>query len=208
MYQRFVDDLLILGTVDLQVVDICSVLNSWKQEINVSIDASENGSATNFLDVSFRIGPDGRLLHETHRKPSNTYGYTPWSSNHSRRTLCGIIHTEIIRIRRTSQTADGFNWQVKFFCHKLYRRGFPVDIVQGIVQKYRFDQTNTLQKPREERTIVPFRMNYCVDADSIGVSGVLKQHEHLLKAYLGRVRPLLCYTTYKNLFRERYGRFL
>ena len=118
-----------------------------------------------------------------------------------------VINSQFsVRLRRTSQTRHCFKQQFAFFVRKLADRGYPFDVIQGIIQKYPFHDGDVAPgREHNDRTIVPFRMNYCSDADSTEVGRVLHKHQHKLRFFSERLRPVLCYTTSKNLFRERYG---
>lgn len=114
-YRPSVDVILVLLDASIIVECLLFVLNRWKAgEIVVTKDMSESLFCTCFLDVLLSIDK-GLVNLGTYRKPINVYQHTPFNSNHSRKTLLEIIHTEAIRCLRTSQVEEHFEFEKTFF---------------------------------------------------------------------------------------------
>ena len=182
-------------------------LNGWRIDMHVTREA-EALCGTSFLDVAYELSNTGVHYH-TYRKPQNCYLYTPYNSNHSTATLLGIVSTECVRLLRSSQTAAAYEAQRTFFKTKLLGRGFPLDAITDIFSEYPFDskqkfvhgKSNDSARPH----IVPFKLIYCMGAQSLRIGQTLKKYGSIIKDH--NVRPLQCYMTSKNLFRRSYGKY-
>ena len=74
-YKRFIDDILIVHSDQVEVAVSVQLLNEFELGIKVTHEV-EHPLHVSFLDISIDIR-DNRLKYTTYRKPMNTYAYTP-----------------------------------------------------------------------------------------------------------------------------------
>ena len=215
-YKRFVDDVLI--HVDRSQSELLLALfNSFDDCIIVTCDDEPGATNVHFLDLDLDIAHNA-LSYKTYRKPQCSYSYTPFNSNHSRSTLIGIVHTELHRIYRTCSTEQAFVHQCQFFIGKLKLRGYPVEITKNIFEKFRFQHRYNFSKnvtraqtprPKQDQClIVPFKVQFSPGAHALGFNAIVRNHSSCLGSVGSSLRFVSCYLSAKNLFRERYNRFL
>ena len=147
VYRRFVNDVLMLFHGDILLEDILAHMNTWRPGEIMITRNDEAQNQTSSLDVYFSIEL-GRVNYRTFRKGHNGYQYTPFISKHSNATLFGIVHTEAIRLLRTSSTDPGFEWQRSFFLIKLALKGYPVVKCAKMLNGYTFESQQAFLKPR------------------------------------------------------------
>ena len=151
------------------------------------------------------------MIYDTYRKPQNCYLYTPYSSNHSKSTLLGIVSTECVRMVRSSQVEHKYLKQILFFLTKLLNRGFHLEAIDSIFSKFLFSAKAKYvgaennhkivgTNPSEISSIVPFKLMFC-----IGIGRTLKRYENLISKF--KIQPMQCSLTSKNLFRRHYERY-
>ena len=106
------------------------VLNAWNDNIHITHDHKEHPKQTSFLDILFTISVSGNVLHGFFRKPNNAYSYTPYTSNHSKSCLHGIVSTECVRLQRVCGSTEEFKKECTFFAKKLREKPYPVQTVR------------------------------------------------------------------------------
>ena len=201
LYRRYVDDLLIMAGINLDMQHVLEFMNKWMASISISREAGESADSVHFLDVTYTLG-DGPVDYKTYRKPQNSYAYVPWNSSHARACLKGIVHTELRRMSRTCRSSDDFVKQVAFFRGRLFKRGYPRMQVDRIIDDFEFVSSSSQGC---KRNIVPFKMTYCHGAEQVCIGEILKCHAEIIENI--NISPIQCFTSDRSLFRKRFHRF-
>ena len=209
LYKRFIDDILIIAEVSVNV--LLDLLNCLDGGIKITHDAAENPDEASFLDIVIHREKDTFFV-STYRKPACTYQYTPFNSEHSYATRVGIIATELVRLLRTNSREEDFRKQVTFFTAKLKQRGYCPTIMQNIASKYPWSKkTEILENKRckSHHVLVPFKIVYSNLAPLLDISAILHEKTRMLSSGLrDKFKMVTCFKSSPNLFRLRYKRFL
>ena len=210
-YKRFVDDIIVVHDDGVNIDEMLEKLNAFDVRICVTHEENENVFDTHFLDLQINIA-SGNLVVSTYRKPRCSYNYTPADSNHAPKTLLGIVATEAVRLLRTNTSENTYRFQRLFFLGRLRDRGFDVMQCARILDKYQWkDKDDILSRHVVDvcsKKVLPFRLTFSPLAPKLNVGRTLREHWHFLDESVRReLRPVVCWTTSPNLFRERYGRF-
>jgi len=149
-------------------------------------------------------------LHGLIRKPNNAYSYTPYTSNHSKSCLHGIVSTECVRLQRVCGSTEEFKKECTFFAKKLREKAYRVQTVREIIDEYCWNNRQKKIKNNNKHIVVPFKMQFCVGAESLGISSILNESatKWLSEDARQYFKFVTAYTTARNLFRLRYARFL
>ena len=182
---------------------------SFDSLLSITFDAGDLNKIS-FLDLLLHI-VEGELVYSTYRKPLNTYNYTPANSNHPNAVFDGIVMKELCRLHRTNSTHDSFLGQLQFFQARLKDRGYNLPRVRHICEKF-FNtdaRSNGSAVAAPKARIIPFRLPYSHDANSLHIGQILRRHAHLLPHnILVRLKFIVCFLATPNLFRERFKRFI
>ena len=209
LYKRFVDDAIIVYC-GVELDYIMCLFNSFDSSIIVTHDNSEKDDKTTFLDLSITGGTE--FSWQTHRKAANTYAYLPFDSCHPQATKLGIVHTEHIRLMVTCKHQCDYEAQVSFFLSKLHDRGYPFALTRAVSEKYpwsRKDEITAKGGLASSSQVLPLKLPFSTHITELGVTQVLKMHEHLLpQTFKIAFRIVKAFTVGKNLFRKRYPRFI
>ena len=209
LYRRFIDDILIIADVPIEV--LLGLLHCLDDGIVVTHDSAENPDNISFLDLLIHRSENGFYV-STYRKPACTYQYTPFNSEHALSSRVGIISTEIVRLLRTNSKYEDFQIQLEFFTGKLKQRGYCPTIVQNIAAKYPWsEKTNILERSRSrsQHVLVPFKLVYSSAAPCLNISAILHDKTKWLCPKLrDAFKVVTCFKTSPNLFRLRYNRFM
>ena len=209
LYRRFVDDVLVVAEhLDLNM--FLSEANRWNPAIHITHDTTEDGSWTNFLDLTL-IVKDSIIKYSTYRKPMNTYQYTPFNSSCPMHTKLGILESEFRRLLRTNMFEEDYAQQVTFFAAKLRERGYPAELIYKYVLKFPWKRkAEILSKTTvNSKTVVPFKLIFAHGLGELGLGSILKKTSSFLPSWFGdNHRCVVCYTSQPNLFRRRFARFL
>ena len=109
---------------------------------------------------------------------------------------------------------ERFSHELCTFRNLLRRNGFSVAEIRRVLQRYPFHAEEGYldgsQSTRSrEKLLMPFKIECCSDVEEPRMTDCLNRFRHLLDRDFGdRVKFVSCYTTAKNLIRERYKRFL
>ena len=96
MLRRFLDDVFIKWKLSLgPPSEIFDVMNNIDPMINFTM---ESGSSVPFLDVMFRVKPNGTLTSDIFYKETDSHNYVPFTSFHPHKTLTNIPYTLARRI--------------------------------------------------------------------------------------------------------------
>ena len=212
VFKRFIDDILVVDDGSIEVDDLLALFSSFDDCIVVTFEHGESDVCTHFLDLEIDF-TNPELVYRTYRKPACTYAYTPAMSCHAKSVLEGIVATEVVRLLRTNNRRRDFAFQIVFFAGKLIARGFDPSMIRRVACRYPWRHRNKILERRGKSSvktyIVPFKLRFCEGAEQLGISGIMRSWMHLLDRGEPRpLRPVVCYTVAKNLFRERYSRFL
>ena len=121
LYQRYIDDILVIGTLALST--LMAHMNAFDDGIVITHDCSELGQTTSVLDFYITLNRRD-VMYETYRKPLCTYDYLPFASCHSESTRLGIFKGELVRLLRTNKIRSGFEKEAEFTFRKLVDRGY------------------------------------------------------------------------------------
>ena len=148
----------------------------------------------------------------TFRKPTNTYAYLPYVSNHGQSTFNAIVYTELHRLLRTNRNADSFDREVSFFRNKFLNVGHSPAAFDYIAGKFCFSRKSELLAAKTGKVrsaIVPLKLCFFPGLAQLKLGSILSKHLNIIDSSIsGLIRPVLCCTTSANLFRIRYNRFL
>ena len=208
-YTRFIDDVLVIHSTSTDSILEC--LNDWDGSITITHEDDESAHSTSFLDLNVKIEP-GCIEYCTYRKPTNTYAYLPYVSNHGQNTFDAIVYTELYRLLRTNRRAQDLSREVAFFRQKFLERGHSPAAFDRIADKFWFLRKAAFCAPKPaqaKRAIVPFKMSFFQGFSLMKLGKIINKHFSVVDESIAKaVRPVLCCTTSANLFRIRYDRFL
>ena len=200
-YKRFIDDILIVYSDQVEVAVLVQLLNEFEPGIKVTHEV-EHPLHVSFLDISIDIR-DNQLKYTTYRKPMNTYAYTPADSCHPDAVFRGVIATELIRLRRTCSHAEDFNSQVLFFFQKLNLRGYSLETCFNVLHTQ-----NPMHCKPSDKLLVPFKLPYSPSVHLLRTNQFWHKHSKILpESIRNGLRFVHCHLASPNLFRLRYFRF-
>ena len=184
---------------------LSDVLNTFDESLTVTIDGDETLSRAHFLDLDLQV-VGNHVEYSTYRKPLCLYMYTPFNSCHPKHIFSGIIATELFRLLTTNSKQKQYEHHKSILFQKLRLRGYSVPLMYSVAARVEED-FYAAQQHGENSRIIPFKLPYADVFRRISLGKVLKTHFDLLAGSpCGRV--VMCYTSNKNLFRLRYGRFM
>lgn len=155
-----------------------------------------------FLDLYITF--DGSVSYCTYRKPGCSYSYVPFNSCHPFATKNGIVRTEVARLHRTCKQKEDFLREVLFFKAKAKACGYPSACFDRVLNGN--GTFRSVQCPRPANNdVVPFKLRYFHGAECLRIS----KHYHDCAVSLNKDFDIVvCYMANKNLFRQRFGRFV
>ena len=107
MWKRFIDDIFIIWTHGKEKLDIfIQHLNLCHEPIKFTAEIST--LSIDFLDITVKTNPSGNITTTLYSKPTNSYNYLLYSSEHPRHILNGIPYSQFLRIRRICSEDNDF----------------------------------------------------------------------------------------------------
>ena len=198
-----------------QALDLVVLLNSLEPSIRITHTLSQH--QCEFLDLVIekvweptwpgKSGDDGcvRLRTRTHQKPLNRYLYIPYTSHHPPSIFTSFIHAELVRYVVTCTDEHWFQCMVDKFTHRLRQRGYPLALIQGVIDRVRHtDRARYLAG----RTPTPGGSTLALSLPYAGVVPALRPQARLYHAYKGAAatvhttlptRPIIAFKRQPNL---------
>lgn len=148
-YWRFIDDgFCIFEGSEQQLQAFLARLNSLLPNIRITHTYSQ--FQVDFLDLVIEkrmedvwccaantSGTVGIRV-RTHQKPLNRYLYIPYTSHHPPGMFASFIRAELLRYVSTNSDECWFKCMVRKLVHRLRQRGYPLPLLQQIVDSIKF----------------------------------------------------------------------
>jgi hypothetical protein len=173
LYQRYIDDILVIGTMSLSA--LLMHMNAFDDGIVITHDNKELGLATSFLDLYITLNRHD-VMYETYRKPLCTYDYLPFASCHSESTRLGIFKGELVRLLRTNKIRSGFDREAEFAFRKLIDRGYCRVALRKIRSQITWDSKKDFSEPKKankDMRVFLFKIRYSDAVRKIGIGGII-----------------------------------
>ena len=118
VYVRFIDDILLINNSEINLIDFSNQFDNLKLNIT-------SGTSVNFLDLQISLNNLTNLLDfKLYTKPTNTFNYLYFSSNHPESIFNNILKSLFIRIRRISSSLPVYLYFLRILISQLVKRGF------------------------------------------------------------------------------------
>jgi hypothetical protein len=128
LYQRYVDDILVLGSSSGHLHELFEKLNSVHSNISLTYE-DEADDKLPFLDVLMKRNTEGFISRSVHRKSTWTGQYIHFQSFCPLNYKKGLVRTLFNRARRVC-TEDTLTNELKFLRSILLENGYPANFIE------------------------------------------------------------------------------
>jgi ferritin len=161
-FKRYVDDIFFIWTGSKEeLILIKDVWNAAGTGLKYTEVISNNHLS--MLDILVMKDSFERISYKTYQKPNNKGLYIPAKSSHTKHTLKGFIHGELIRFARTCSSEFFYNQQKYLFAKKLKARGYSNDLLKSIFSKHKYHRKFLKKQKSKSRPISFIKMRYTPD---------------------------------------------
>lgn len=188
-FERYVDDLLVYGEKDDNMVRVQQDFNVAYAEAGLKLTWFPRKTEDSYLDLHFRLhGPQQAPDGWPEFKKLATYPYPHWRSCIPKCVKEGIVIGESIRMLRLCTHERSFDYCKYLLAHRLYARGYPAETVQRLADQVPWQDFNDLSGRRVSKNAhleqPPLYVALTYDDAKRGILSVKKEFEEL-------IRPLL-----------------
>ena len=130
LWKRFIDYIFIISTYGSDELTLfVKYLNSVHETIKFTCEHLVK--SVNFLDITIQISDSNALKSTLFCKPTDTYNYLLYLSEHPRHLLNGIPYSQLFRVRRICSDLSEFKRNAMMLCSHFVRRGYPKYLVKA-----------------------------------------------------------------------------
>jgi hypothetical protein len=131
-YKQYRDDSFGIWTYgEESLIDYLDYLNQIHPNIKFTI---HYGRTIEYLDLKITLTPFGTISTETYYKPTDTFQYLHYSSNHPKHTLDNIPKSQTIRHLRNCSNRASFYYHSTILFFNLLKRNFPHKTIRLKIQ--------------------------------------------------------------------------
>ena len=134
MWKRFIDDIFIIWTHGREKLDnFIRYLNLCHDTIKFTAEISNTN--IDFPEITVKTNTSGIISTTLYSKPTNSYNYLLYSSEHPRHILNGIPYSQFLRIRRICSDDTDFKKNAFMLSTHFVRRGFPKHLILSALKR-------------------------------------------------------------------------
>ena len=134
LYKRYIDDIFIIWTHGEDSFKLFyQSFNSFHPNITFSVNTST--TSVNFLDVTIFKSHLQQLQFKLYHKPTSSFQYVHYTSNHPKSTKLSIVYGEALRILRNTSTPSDQDTSLQQLTINFRNRGYPLKTIQSMITK-------------------------------------------------------------------------
>lgn len=135
-YRRYLDDVIFLWRQSFKNLDkIKTFMNSIDPKIQYTFESSlDNLNSIPFLDVLITF-TNGKLDTDIYSKPTDTYNYVPFNSNHPRHTIRNIPFVLARRIKGIVSDPNKLQGRFQDMTERLKYKKYPTQLIKGSIER-------------------------------------------------------------------------
>ena len=135
-YRRYLDDVIFLWRKKFNNLDkIKTFMNTIDSKIKYTFESSlENHNSIPFLDVLITI-ENGNIDTDIYSKPTDTYNYVPFNSNHPRHSIRNIPFNLARRIKGIVSDPNKLQGRFQDMADRLKTKKYPTKLIKGAINR-------------------------------------------------------------------------
>ena len=138
LYKRYIDDIFIVWTHGEEAFNqFFQSFNSFHP--NITFTSNKSTTSVNFLDITIFKSTTNphQLQSKLYSKPTASFQYIHYTSNHPKSTKLSIIYGEALRILRNTSMPSDQETSLKQLTTHFRNREYPLATIKKIIQKAR-----------------------------------------------------------------------
>ena len=148
LWKRFIDD---CGGVKNKFNDFFLTLNRQFNKFDLFLTNEVSEERLQLLDIEIFIA-DGQFHTKEYRKQTASTSYVKFGSAHPRHCFKGTIKSQLIRLRRLCSRDSDFLDAVALLRERAINSGYPVDLVDNILQQAHTLERNLVSAPKSDES--------------------------------------------------------